>query len=208
MTPSTPGSQIVFDIPFLESKNGQIIWPSTSKNPWPCLLHWKSNNLTFLFKVLATQCDWDQQLDHDAVLPLESTNLNALVMHSRCLGTSPGPAGLEQDYWIPNGIEPLTEELITTLITYLGLLRVMFHLRVEGTNTHNSQNCTRLRLMQLLDCYSYNYSLIAHKYMRLSILITLVLCPKLTISLAFMLSSVSFQEYIDISGINPHAATQ
>ena len=26
---------------------------------------------------------------------------------------------------------------------------------------YNSQNCTRLHLMQLLDCYSYNYSLIA-----------------------------------------------
>ena len=31
----------------------------------------------------------------------------------------------------------------------------------------NKVHCTRLRLVQLLDCYLYNYSLIARKFMRL-----------------------------------------
>ena len=63
--PCTPGNPTVFDIPFLESKSGQTIWPSPSKSPWPCLLP-KQFNFS-LFKVLATQCDWGQQFDQ---LPL------------------------------------------------------------------------------------------------------------------------------------------
>ena len=62
VTPTTPRSPIIFDILFLESKNGQTIWPSTSKSPWPCptslkvkqfdLRYWlpgvaEANNLTY-----------------------------------------------------------------------------------------------------------------------------------------------------------------
>ena len=36
-------------------------------------------------------------------------------------------------------------------------------MQLKNNCTRNSQNCTRLHLVQLLDCYSYNYSLIALK---------------------------------------------
>ena len=39
--------------------------------------------------------------------------------------------------------------------------------QLKNNSTRNSQNCTRLCLVQLLDCYSYNYSLIKCKYMQL-----------------------------------------
>ena len=57
------------------------------------------------------------------------------------------------------------------------------HLSALRNNcTRNSQNCTRPHLVQLLACYSYNYSLIALKCMRLPILIgwfSFVSCEKL-----------------------------
>ena len=42
-------------------------------------------------------------------------------------------------------------------------------MQLKNDCTRNSQYCTWLCLVQLLDCYSYNYSLIARKYMRLPI---------------------------------------
>ena len=45
----------------------------------------------------------------------------------------------------------------------------MYVCAIKNNCTCNSQNCTWLCVVQLLDCYSYNYSLIAHKYMRLPI---------------------------------------
>ena len=66
--PSTPGSPTIFDIPFLESKGGQIIWPSPSKIPLALPTSLKVKQFDFsLFKVLATRCDWGQQFDQ---LPL------------------------------------------------------------------------------------------------------------------------------------------
>ena len=40
---------------------------------------------------------------------------------------------------------------------------------IKNNCAHNSPNYTWLHLVQLLDCYSYNYSLMTRKYMRLSI---------------------------------------
>ena len=48
-------------------------------------------------------------------------------------------------------------------------LHVRIYVQLKNNCTHNSRNCTRLCLVQLLDCYLYNYSLIARKYMRLPI---------------------------------------
>ena len=84
VTPSAPGSPIIFDILFLESKNGQTIWPSTSE---PMALLYFIESHTIWLKVLATQCDWGQQFDQFPLWHVEplalsfnwkSTNLTLL----------------------------------------------------------------------------------------------------------------------------------
>ena len=42
-------------------------------------------------------------------------------------------------------------------------------MQLKNNCTRNSQNCTWLRLVQLLDCYLYNYSIFARKSMWLPI---------------------------------------
>ena len=122
VTPSTPEVQsfltyshwspIIFNILFLESKSAVVkqfdhpLQLCRALGP-SCPTSLKVKQFDFsLFKVLATRCDLGQKCDHDAALPLESTNLNALVMHSQCLGINPGPfsrcpltAGLLSTQW-------------------------------------------------------------------------------------------------------------
>ena len=71
--------QPFFDIPFLESKSGQTIWPSTSKSPWALATSLKVKQFDFSpFKVLATRCDWGHQFDQ---LPLWHVEPLALSLY-------------------------------------------------------------------------------------------------------------------------------
>ena len=66
--------------------------------------------------------------------------------------------------------------------------------------TPKSQNCTWLCLVQLLNCYSYNYSLIALKCTRLPILIKLINETNYTIGVAIVqLLTVNLMEFSKIT---------
>ena len=65
-------------------------------------------------------------------------------------------------------------------------------MQLKNNCTRNSQNCTRFCLVQLLDCYSYSYSLIVYKYMRLPILILVYIKKSLLVDTPLLRKSDSY----------------
>ena len=104
-----------------------------------------------------------------------------LLSHWKCTGNMADQNGFwsakcwnwsENGQWptvISNIVLMVRREFIGSAIWLVG--NCMRLIAINNNCTHNSQNWTQLCLTQLLGCYLYNYSLIALKCMRLSILI-------------------------------------